>query len=175
MKIQKIGHCCLVIKTQGKTILTDPGAYSEGQKSLSGIDVVLISHEHQDHFHLDSLKEVLKNNPLAKVITNTSVGKLLEKENIPYQVLENGQETTIDNLSLESFGNTHAEIYKTISRIQNTGYIISGKLCYPGDAFEKPKTQPEIIALPVVGPWMKISEAVDYAIELKPKFVFSGS
>lgn len=172
MKIQKIGHCCLVIKTKGKIILTDPGVYTEAQNSVLGIDIVLITHEHPDHLHIDSLKGVLKNNPQAKVVTNTSVGKLLEKENIPYQILENGQSRAIENIHLESFGNTHAEIYKTIPKIQNTGYIISGKLCYPGDAFEKPKTQPEVIALPVVGPWMKIGEAVDYALELKPKFVF---
>lgn len=172
MKIQKIGHCCLVIKTQGKTIMTDPGVYTEAQNSLLGIDIVLITHEHRDHLHIDSLKAVIKNNPKAVVVTNSAVGKLLDAENINCQVLENGQSCTIDKLSLESFGNTHAEIYKTIPRIQNTGFMISGRFCYPGDAFEKPKNQPEIIALPVVGPWMKIGEAVDYAIELKPKFVF---
>ena len=172
MKIQKIGHCCLVIKTQGKTVMTDPGVYTEAQNSLLGIDIVLITHEHRDHLHIDSLKAVIKNNPKALVVTNSAVGKLLDAQNINYQVLENGQSCTIDKLSMESFGNTHAEIYKTIPRIQNTGYMISGRLCYPGDAFEKPKNQPEIIALPVVGPWMKIGEAVDYAIELKPKFVF---
>jgi len=30
----------------------------------------------------------------------------------------------------------------------------------------------EILALPVAGPWMKISEAIDYALEIKPKVVF---
>ena len=172
MKIQKIGHCCLIIKTQGKTVMTDPGVYTEAQNSLFGIDIVLITHEHRDHLHIDSLKAIIKNNPQVVVVTNSAVGKLLDAENINYQVLENGQSCIIDKLSLESFGNTHAEIYKTIPRIQNTGYMISSRLCYPGDAFEKPKNQPEIIALPVVGPWMKIGEAVDYVLELKPKFVF---
>jgi len=172
MKIKKIGHCCLVIKTQGKTIMTDPGVYTEVQNSLLGVDIVLITHEHKDHLHIDSLKAVIKNNPQVVVVTNSAVGKLLDTENIDYQILENRQSCTINKLSLESFGNTHAEIYKTIPRIQNTGYMISGRFCYPGDAFEKPSNQPEIIALPVVGPWMKIGEAVDYVLELKPKFVF---
>jgi len=162
----------LIIKTQGKTVMTDPGVYTEAQNSLFGIDIVLITHEHRDHLHIDSLKAIIKNNPQVVVVTNSAVGKLLDAENINYQVLENGQSCIIDKLSLESFGNTHAEIYKTIPRIQNTGYMISSRLCYPGDAFEKPKNQPEIIALPVVGPWMKIGEAVDYVLELKPKFVF---
>lgn len=172
MKIQKIGHCCLVIKDQGKIILTDPGAFTEAQNNIFGIDIILITHEHSDHFHIASVKAILKNSPQAVVITNTAVGALLDKEKIPYQILEGGKSRNFDQLSLESFGSLHAEIHSSLPRVQNTGYIISGKLCYPGDAFEKPKSSPEVIALPVAGPWLKISEAIDYALELKPKFVF---
>jgi L-ascorbate metabolism protein UlaG (beta-lactamase superfamily) len=28
MKIKKIGHCCLVIETNGKRIMTDPGSFT---------------------------------------------------------------------------------------------------------------------------------------------------
>ena len=61
-------------------ILTDPGTYSTQQNEVKNIDVVLITHEHQDHFHIDSLKALLKNNPQVKIITNKSVGALLEKK-----------------------------------------------------------------------------------------------
>lgn len=30
----------------------------------------------------------------------------------------------------------------------------------------------EILALPVSGPWVKIGEAIDYALHLKPKVAF---
>ncbi len=46
MNITKIGHCCLLIKEQGLTILTDPGTWTTDQNNLTGIDVVLITHEH---------------------------------------------------------------------------------------------------------------------------------
>ncbi len=172
MKIKKLGHCCLIIKDQGKTILTDPGAFTEAQNYISGIDIVLITHEHIDHFHIGSLKAVLKNNPQAIIVTNTAVGKLLDKEKLRYQIVEGGQVRNFGKLPLESFGNVHAKIHKSIPNVQNTGYVISGRFCYPGDAFEKPKAKVEIIALPVVGPWMIIGEAIDYALKLKPKFVF---
>lgn len=172
MTIKKLGHCCLLIKTDGKTVLTDPGAFSTAQNDVAGVDIVLITHEHQDHLHIDSLRKVLANNPQAVVVANASVGRLLDKENIKYQILEDGQKRQFDSLSVEGFGTIHAEIYKTLPRVQNTGFMIAGRLCYPGDAFEKPNQQPEIIALPVAGPWMKISEAVDYALELQPKSVF---
>ncbi len=78
MNIKKIGHCCLLIKTKDLTILTDPGNFSVDQNTITGIDIVVITHEHTDHLHIESLQEVLQNNPQAKVITNSGVGKKLD-------------------------------------------------------------------------------------------------
>src|SRR4051812_17358036 len=125
MNIKKIGHCCLIIKEQGLTIMTDPGSFSTGQNEVTGIDVVLITHEHQDHLHVDSLKQVMKNNPQAKIITNTSVGKILDAEHIPYTIIAHNQTTTINSILIEGLGTTHAEIYKTIPSVENTGYMIN--------------------------------------------------
>ena len=58
MHITKIGHCCLLIKTNNLTILTDPGAYTTAQNAITDIDIVLITHEHPDHLHTESLKQV---------------------------------------------------------------------------------------------------------------------
>lgn len=77
MRIKKNGHCCLLVQTPSAVILTDPGMFSSEQNVLTGIDIVLITHEHADHLHVDSLKEILKNNPSARVITNSSVGMVL--------------------------------------------------------------------------------------------------
>jgi L-ascorbate metabolism protein UlaG (beta-lactamase superfamily) len=172
MQITKIGHCCLLIKDQGLAILTDPGAFSSEQDSMTGIDVVLITHEHQDHFHVDSVKAIMKNNLNAKIVTNTAVGKFLDEAQIPYQILEHGDNENFGEVLVEGFGEKHAEVYKAIPLVQNTGYFISGRLFYPGDAFTDPGKPVEILALPVAGPWLKISEPIDYAKALKPKFSF---
>ena len=36
-----------------------------------------------------------------------------------------------------------------------------------------PGVQPDILALPLAGPWLKFGEAIDYALKLKPKMAFS--
>lgn len=172
MKITKFGHCCFLIEEQGLRILTDPGMYSTEQNDVKDIDVILITHDHNDHLHIDSLKTILKNNLRAKVITNKSVGVLLEKEGITFTIIEDGQNLFEKNILIEGFGEKHAVMYSSITQIQNTGYFIAGKLFYPGDAFTDPKREIEILALPVAGPWMKLSEAIDYALKLKPKFCF---
>lgn len=172
MNIKKIGHCCLIIKEKDVTILTDPGMFTTGQNEVVGIDVVLITHEHADHLHIDSLKKVLQNNPNAKVVTNTSVGKILEKENILYSIVGDGQEIEIKDVVIVGKGTKHAVIYKEMGLVENTGYLINKKLFYPGDAFYNPQQPVDILALPVAGPWVKIAEAIEYALALKPKHVF---
>ncbi len=172
MTIKKIGHCCLVIKKNNLTILTDPGNFSVAQNTLTGIDIVLITHEHADHLHTDSLKEVLKNNPQARVITNTSVGKKLDEIGVPYNIVEGRANTEINGVTIEAFDGKHEEIFEEIGQVQNTGYFIDNTLFYPGDAFHNPEKPVDILALPVAGPWCKIPDAIRYALAVKPKKAF---
>jgi len=170
MKIQKLGHCCLLIEEQNLRILTDPGFFTTEQcKEVEGIDVVLITHEHNDHIHIDSLKDILKNNPDATVITIASVARMLDEAGISYQLTEHGSNTTIDGVLIEAYGQIHACFHPEVPDVANTGFFIANRFFYPGDAFTDPGKEVEILALPVAGPWMKIGEAVDYALALKPK------
>ncbi len=162
MKITKFGHCCLLIEEQGVRIVTDPGFYSTQQNTVSGIDVVLITHEHKDHLHVDSLKVLLANNLDAKIFTNQSVGK----------ILENGKSVTEKGVVIEAIGNDHEHMHASIPATQNTGYFIANRFLYPGDSFVQSGREVEIPALPVAGPWMKLSEAIDYALEVKPGICF---
>lgn len=173
MKITKYGHCCLLIEVEGLRILTDPGDYSEDrQNKVQNVDVILITHEHGDHLHIPSLKIVIQNNPQAKVITNSSVGKLLDNEQIKYSLLEDGQNLTEKEVLFEAFGSSHHLIYEGVEAPMNTGYFIDNKLFYPGDALTNPGKPVEILALPVLAPWLKPTEAIDYAKELKPRVCF---
>ncbi len=172
MKITKFGHCCLLIEEQGIRILTDPGTYSTQQDEVKSINVILITHEHADHFHIESLKKVLNNNPQAKIITNRSVGALLEKEGIVFNIVEDGESYSGKDVLIEGFGKEHALMHTSVPPIQNTGYFIANKLFYPGDAFTNPGKPVEILALPVAGPWMRLLEAIDYTLQLKPKTCF---
>ena len=163
----------MLIEENGLRILTDPGTFSTQQDNVTDIDIILITHEHADHFHVPSVKAILAHNPQAKIITNTAVGKLLEKEGITsYTVVEHGQSIIEKGVSIEGFGNEHAVIYKTFPVAQNTGYFIANRLFYSGDALTNPRKRVEILALPVAGPWLKTSEVIDYALEINPSVCF---
>ena len=171
MKIKKLGHCCFIAEINGKRIMTDPGSFSTLQNEEKNIDAVVITHEHQDHLHMDSMKEILKNNPNVVVITNTAVGKLLTEAGIAFTKVEDGETHDFSGVAISGFGNIHAEIYGDMGRVQNTGFMI-GDLCFPGDAFELPNKKVDILALPIAGPWLKIKESIDYAKSVKPRICF---
>lgn len=170
MRITKLGHCCLLLEIKGKRILTDPGKFSTAQNDVQAIDVVLLTHEHADHLHADSLKQVLKNNPEAKVIANAAVGKILEAEGIAYSLAE--KRITIEGIEVESFEAKHEEIYKEKGQVQNTAFLIEREFLYPGDSFFDPGRSVKILALPVAGPWCRMADAVAYALKLAPEKVF---
>ncbi len=172
MKITKHGHCCLSIETEKGTVLTDPGTYTNAQDSLTGIDIVLITHEHADHLHTDSIKRVLTNNPKAEVVCNSAVGTLLDEAGIMYTVLEGVDDKEIQGINIVARDCLHAEIFDEIGLVQNTGYLIDGKVYIPGDSFAIPDIRIEILALPVAGPWCKIPDALRYCIAVKPKKAF---
>ena len=173
MNIRKLGHCCLIIEANGRKVMTDPGSYTvEVQVKESNIDLILITHEHGDHLHVESLKKVLANNPDAKVITNDGVGKLLKEGGIGYEVLEDKEVKKIFDVELEAHNCKHEEIFEDFGQVQNTGYFIGKRLFYPGDSFYNPGKSVEILALPVAGPWARVKDATKYALEIKPKICF---
>ncbi len=178
MHIKKLSHCCMVIDVKGsdgkqRRILTDPGSYSiEEHDKVKHADIVLITHEHQDHFHIESLKALLKRAPDASIFTNDTVGEMLAKEGIEHHVMEHGDVVDHKGIHIEAYGKKHALLHKSIPQSSNVGFFIENKLFFPGDAFTDPKKPINVMALPVAGPWTKMSEPIDYALELKPRMAF---
>jgi L-ascorbate metabolism protein UlaG (beta-lactamase superfamily) len=173
MKITKLGHCALVLEEKGVKILTDPGSFTiEAQASVTGLNAIVITHEHQDHFHVESVEALLKTNPQAKIISNASVAKLLAEKGMQCEIVGDGQSTMLKGISIEGFGKDHAPIYEMMGLVENTAYLIGNKLYFPGDNFHNPQKKVDVLALPVAGPWMKISMAIDFAKAIKARSAF---
>ena len=172
MKITKFGQCCLFIEINGKRILTDPGRFTTSQNQLLDIDLILITHEHADHVHSESIAELVNNNPEVKIVTNSSVGKILLELGLSYQIIEGSDVGELEGIKIEAFDGKHAEIFEDYGQVQNTGYFISERLFYPGDAYTEPGKDVEVLALPVAGPWCKSADAIAYAFRVNPKKAF---
>jgi len=168
MKITKYGHACLLVEEQGVRFLFDPGTYSP-DALVEGVHAILITHNHQDHLDTGLIKQLLEENPGIKIITVAEAGKDLAEAGIPFITIEDGGELEVNGVSVRSFGKKHAYIYGDAPQCQNTVFMVANRFYHPGDSFHVPSQPVEILALPVGGPWMKLSEAVDYAKQVKPK------
>ncbi len=52
MKLTKYTHSCIKLEKDGKVLLVDPGNFAE-DAAFEGVDAILVTHEHPDHFDVD--------------------------------------------------------------------------------------------------------------------------
>jgi L-ascorbate metabolism protein UlaG (beta-lactamase superfamily) len=164
MNITKYLHSCLVIEEQGKTFLLDPGNYSFDSfnfDALKKLDYILITHEHPDHMHLPFIQKLLTVFPNTPIISNESVHQILEKENISVQTTGN----EFVHITLVN----HERVFDREPPL-NVMFNIMNKLTDPGDSISFEKTK-DILALPLLGPSWMITQAVEKALEVKPKII----
>ncbi|MEV8532607.1 MBL fold metallo-hydrolase [Streptomyces sp. NPDC051211] len=168
MKLTKKLHSCIQLEKAGRTLVIDPGAFSEPDAGL-GADALLVTHEHPDHFDEGRLRAALDANPAAALWTLRSVAEQLSAA-YPGRVhtVGHGDTFTAAGFDVQVHGELHAVIHPDLPRVTNVGYLVDGSLFHPGDALTVPDAPVETLMLPVHAPWNKISEVIDYVREVKP-------
>ena len=187
MKITKYGHSCLYIEEGSARILIDPGNYVFKDslvkpEDLPECNVLLLTHEHPDHTYPEALKIILKNKhsengaiaPISElvILTNTAVRKVLEQNGITGSaVLGRGEERIVHGVTIRGIACDHGHIADHIPHCENVGFFIGERLLHPGDCVApSEEVHAEILAVPVVAPWMAVREGLEFVKKLKPKF-----
>ena len=168
MKITKFEHTCLTIEQGSRVLVIDPGMFSESFNPTDNIDVVIITHEHSDHFDPNKIFAIRKVNPDVKIFTTNKVASELTNAT----EIKPGEKVTVNNFELEFFGHDHAAIIDNIVPCDNFGVIINNIFSYAGDSFTLPPVKPTIMALPASAPWLKVDEAIKYLTAVQPTRVF---
>ena len=84
-----LGHACFLIQLDGVRYLTDPVLYDlpfisrrfglpAGIEQFTGVDYLLLSHDHRDHCDERSLKAVLQHNRPRKILTALRMGGVID-------------------------------------------------------------------------------------------------
>ena len=176
MQLTHFGHACVLIDTGTARLLIDPGAFSTGFESLTGLDAVLITHQHFDHLEPDRLPDLLRANPDARVIVDPGTAGQLEA--VDHEVVAPGDSLEIAGARVDVIGDgDHAVIHPDIPMIANNGYLVGdidapGTLLHPGDAYVPLPAgldPVETLLLPTGAPWLKVAEAVDYLRAMTPR------
>lgn len=130
-----------------------------------------MTHEHPDHFDEGRLRTALEGNPAAEIWTLRSVAEKISAA-FPGRVhtVGHGDTFTAAGFDVQVHGELHAVIHPEIPRITNVGYLVDGgRVFHPGDALTVPDHAVETLMLPVMAPWSKISEVIDYVREVGPQ------
>ncbi|PCG86596.1 MBL fold metallo-hydrolase [Streptomyces sp. WZ.A104] len=169
LTLTKKTHSCVRIEKEGRVLVIDPGGFSEDDAAI-GADVLLVTHEHPDHFNEARLRAGLEANPAAEIWTLRSVADQLSAA-FPGRVhtVGDGDAFSAGGFDVTVHGELHAVIHPDIPRITNIGYLVDGSVFHPGDALTVPERPVDTLLLPVMAPWNKISEVIDYVREVKPR------
>ncbi|HET9257136.1 MAG TPA: MBL fold metallo-hydrolase [Pseudonocardiaceae bacterium] len=170
MHIVHLGQSCVLVETGTARLLLDPGIYSTGFEELTGLDGILITHQHPDHLDISRLPALLAANPAARLLADPGSAPLLAGAGIAHQIVGPGQRLEIGGTAVEVVGGEHGVIHPDIPVVPNNGYLIEGeeRVLHPGDSFSSPAQPVDLLLLPTAAPWLKISEAVDYLRAVAP-------
>lgn len=172
MNLTHFGHACVLAAFEtpagGTRLLLDPGTYATGFEEAHDLDAILITHEHPDHLDMDRLSALVKVNPGVRLIADPGASARLGPAGIDHEAVSPGDAFTVKGVSVAVMGGEHAVIHPQLPRVSNNAYLIDGRLLHPGDALVVPPGPIDVLLVPVGGPWMKISEGIDYLREVAP-------
>lgn len=169
MQIIHFGHACVLVETDSARLLIDPGSFSSGFEQLTGLDAVLVTHQHPDHLDLERLPALLERNPQAPLVVDSGSAGQLAGLGLSHQVVDPGEQVRLGGVTVDVIGGgDHAVIHPDIPTIRNNGYLFEGSVLHPGDSFTTPPAPVDALLLPTAAPWLKLSEAVDYLRTVAP-------
>jgi L-ascorbate metabolism protein UlaG (beta-lactamase superfamily) len=173
MRLTHLGHACLLVETGGQRILIDPGVFSPGIVDVTGLNVILVTHQHADHVDLQRLPAVLEANPQARLYSEPQAAAVLAEAGIGSEHTVAGEELSFGRVLIMPVGETHALINEALPRIGNHGVVIRAEgepsLFHPGDAYDGEPGQIDILALPLNAPWTASRDTVAFARRIAPK------
>lgn len=177
MLLTKFTHSCVRLEKNGTSLVIDPGSFSEVQEALDGVNLVLITHVHPDHYDAKRLTAALAENPELNIYAPQSV--IDELTEASGEATDRLHAVTADStLSLgpfevKTFGGQHALIHPLIPTVDNVGFVIDDAVFHPGDSFTVPHglTVPTVL-VPLHAPWSKMSEVIDFIIATRATNVY---
>lgn len=170
MIVTRLGHAALLIESSDTRLLIDPGHFSSDWHGLTGLDGVLVTHQHADHLDVDNIGDLLDANTETRVIVESAVVSMVGDH--PAETAMVGDKVRIGDLDIEVVGGEHAVIHDQIPRIGNVGFVVSEaggpKVFHPGDSYATVPSEIDLLALPLTAPWARVAMTIDFANAVKP-------
>ncbi len=178
--IERLNHDCFKLKANNKVIYFDP--YQIEPTELA--DIILITHEHQDHLSLKDIEKLLKRGTTIVTIPEcqSSLSRIAEKIS-SVVLIEPFQKKEVQGISVETISSYNVNKFRTPGfpfhpkQDGRVGFIVTlnGKRIYhAGDTDCIPEMRQlkniDIALLPVSGTYVMTPEEAGQAVKIiKPK------
>ncbi len=183
-------HAALVLGWNGKIILVDPApkpGAPEGSdvtaeyKTMAAPNLILVTHEHPDHFNADILRAVT--GPGAQIVAPQSVVDKLPDELKPKATaLSNGGTANLDGIAIEAVPayNITEDRLKFHPKGRDNGYVLTlgdKRVYIAGDTEDTAEMRAlqaiDVAFLPMNLPYtMTVEQAADAVKAFRPKIVY---
>jgi L-ascorbate metabolism protein UlaG (beta-lactamase superfamily) len=179
--VSPVSHASFVMSVPGLVIYNDPvggKALFEGQPAAG---LVLITHEHGDHFEPETLVAIVGAD--TKLVVNPSVMEKLPADlKAKATSIGNGQNTTVGSVTIEAIPayNTTEDRKKYHPQGRDNGYVLTvdgARVYIAGDTEDIPEmralTDIQVAFVPMNLPYtMDIDQASSAVAAFKPAFVY---
>lgn len=173
LKMVFIGHGTLMFEFAGKVIHVDPVTMYADYSTLPKADLILITHEHGDHFDAKAIEAVSV--PATTVVANASSAKSFPSA----AVMKNGDTKTVAGINIEAVAAYNPE-KQFHPKGNGNGYVLTfgdKRVFVAGDTESVPEIKSlkniDVAFLPMNLPYtMNPEQVADAAKAMQPKVLY---
>jgi L-ascorbate metabolism protein UlaG (beta-lactamase superfamily) len=171
MQLTKLGHACVRLQKDDRTLVIDPGGLTPEDDAIAGADAVLITHEHFDHLQAERLRKALTDDPRLTVYTCRAVAEILGDVGDRVRTVGDGDALNIADFEVAVVGEKHEVVHPDVPPVENVGFFVEGEVFHPGDAFTV--VEAPTLLVPGQAPWMKAPEMIQYLRAVGPRRAYA--
>ncbi|MCW2860441.1 MAG: Zn-dependent hydrolase of the beta-lactamase fold-like protein [Actinoallomurus sp.] len=171
MQLTKLGHACVRLRKDDRTLVIDPGGLTPEDDAIAGAEAVLITHEHFDHLEAERLRRALAEDPRLTVYTCRAVAEILGDAGGRIRTVGEGDALTIAGFEVGVVGQKHEIVHPDVPPVENVGFFIDEEVFHPGDAFTV--VEAPTLLVPGQAPWMKAPEMIQYLRAVTPRRAYA--
>lgn len=161
MRLTRWSHSCIALEHAGRTLVLDPGVWSEPE-SLLGADAVLVTHAHSDHLAVE---------PVRASGVPVWAPRGAELGDLPFTALDPG-EHTVAGFEVRAVASPHAPVVPGQELPPHLGYVVRAggeSVHHPGDGLTPPDEPVDVLLVAMQASWLKTAEAIDLIGTVAPR------
>ena len=161
MRLTRWSHSCVALEADGKTLVLDPGEWSE-PRALDGAHAVLVTHEHGDHVDVGAA---------AAAGLPVWAPRGADLDGLPFTPVDTGQALSVAGFDVLPVGAGHAAVVPGQEVCANLGYVVTAdgeSVYHPGDALAVPDVPVTTLLVPMQASWLKTDEAIGFVRAVRP-------